>query len=260
MRILILSQNESLYLPTSFARVCGALRADIACIVCAPAMSTHGGPVPGFLRHLSLFGLSGTLRMGSRVALARFGDAIGTPGPEGPFQSIAAVARGFGVPYYRVRRTACPEFHAIIDSHRPDLLISMSCPQIIGKGIRERFPKGCINVHTAPLPRYRGLMPAFWALRNGEPATAVTVHELADKLDNGPILLQRSVPIDPDDTWDSLVRKTKAAGAVLLVEAVEQIRNGTVSPSPNRDEDATYFSFPTAADRKAFRAAGRRFF
>ena len=82
---------------------------------------------------------------------------------------------------------------------------------------------------------------------------------MEEKLDDGDILIQREVPITPNDTWDSLVRRTKAAGAEILIEAVEQVRNGTVQRRPNKDEDATYFSFPTAADRRAFRAAGRRF-
>jgi methionyl-tRNA formyltransferase len=103
-------------------------------------------------------------------------------------------------------------------------------------------------------------MPAFWVLRNGETQTASTVHDLGDKLDNGAILLQRPVTITPQDTWDSLVRKTKAAGAEALVEVVFQIEKGAVERRPNRNEDATYFSFPTAQDRKAFFKAGRKFF
>lgn len=260
MKILIISQNESLYLPSSFGRVCSVLRAQIACIVCAPAMSTHGGAIPGLLRHLRLFGLKDTLTIALRTIRAKLKDIITTSGPDGPFYSIRAVASGFDIPYYDIKRLAGPEFHSVIDGHRPDLLISLSCPQIIGKKIRDRFPKGCINVHGAPLPKYRGLMPAFWMLRNGETTTAVTVHDLADKLDNGAILLQYPVAIDPDDTWDSLVRKTKAAGAEALIEGIRRIEDGSIARKDNRDEDATYFSFPTAADAKIFRSMGRRFF
>jgi methionyl-tRNA formyltransferase len=103
-------------------------------------------------------------------------------------------------------------------------------------------------------------MPAFWVLRNGESITAVTVHDLADRLDDGDILLQQEVPIKADDTWSSLVSRTKSVGADILVQAIEQIDNGTVQRLPNCDEDATYFSFPTSKDRQVFHAAGRRFF
>lgn len=103
-------------------------------------------------------------------------------------------------------------------------------------------------------------MPAFWVLRNGETKTAVTVHDLEAKLDDGDILVQREVEITPTETWYSLVQKTKTCGAQALVEAVRQIEAGTVVRKSNREEDATYYSFPTAADRRVFLAAGRRFF
>ncbi len=260
MKLLILTQNENLYLPESFAKVCRAFPNQVEAIVIAPAMSTHGGPWKGFLKHWALFGTQGTLTIGSRVILSKCKAVVTRPGPEGPFYSIEQVATAFSVPCYHVDRVKGEEFERIIDRHEPDLLISISCPQIIGRKIRDRFPLGAINVHGAPLPKYRGLMPAFWALRNNESHTATTVHDLASKLDNGDILVQRPVPITVDDTWDTLVKKTKAAGADALIEAIARIESGTISRQPNRDEEATYYSFPTAADRRAFAAAGRRFF
>lgn len=260
MRLLILTQNENFYLPRSFAKVCHARTGDVACVVVAPAMSTHGGTLKGFFRHLWLFGLYGTARFAWRVIWAKSKNVFLRPGREGPFFSLKAVARAFEIPYHEVSKVNGQEFHALIDRYKPDLLISMSCPQIIGKKVRELFVKGCINVHGAPLPEYRGLMPAFWALRNNEVKTAATVHDLADKLDNGAILAQREVEITQSDTWDSLVRKTKAAGAEALIEVINQIEAGTEMRLPNRDEAATYFAFPGGADRRAFLAAGRKFF
>jgi methionyl-tRNA formyltransferase len=260
MRIVIFTQEENVYLPDSFARVCAARPTEIVCIISAPPMSTHGGPVKGFLRHVRLFGLRGTLTLGLRVLRAKLLARLTRPGTSGPFYSIPSVAAAFGIPYHYVEKVKGAEFLALLDRYQPDLLISISCPQIIGKKVRERFSRGCINVHGAPLPRYRGLMPAFWALRNGEVRTAATVHDLADKLDNGEILVQREVEITPQDTWDHLVRKTKAAGVDALLEAIAGVEHGTIERKPNPDSESTYFSFPTAADRREFLAAGRRFF
>jgi len=260
MKIVILTQEENLYLPKSFAAVCGEFPEDIACIVSSPAMSTHGGAVKGFIKHFLLFGIRGTWIMGWRVITAKLKAKLLKPTAKGPFYSIRQVADAFNIPHYYVPKIKDQQFQDIIDKHKPDLLISISCPQIIGKKIRDRLPMGCINVHGAPLPKYRGLMPAFWVLRNGEAKTATTVHDLGAKLDDGDIILQREVEITPEDTWDSLVRKTKAAGAQALIEAVEQIKTGTAQRKPNLEEEATYFSFPTAKDRKAFIQAGRRFF
>lgn len=260
MKILILTQNENLYLPSSFAQVCQAFPDEIACIVIAPAMSTHGGPLKGFLKHFNLFGWMGTCIMGSRVITAKLKSLITRPKVQGPFYSIQSVAAAFKIPLLCVNKLTEPAFFQALDHYQPELLISISCPQIIGKKIRERFPKGCINVHGAPLPKYRGLMPAFWVLLKGEKATATTVHDLSGKLDDGDILVQREVRIEETDTWDSLVKRTKKEGASALIEAIQRIKEGKISRRPNLEAESTYFSFPTSSDRKAFLASGRRFF
>ena len=260
MKIFILTQNENVYLPNALAKVCRELSSDISCIVSAPPMSTHGGKIHGFLKHFRLFGLGGTAIIGYRVIKARFKDFIAQPGMNGEFYSVKAVADFFRIPYYHVNKIKSRRFDEILEKRKSELLISISCPQIIGERIRSRFSAGCINVHGAPLPRYRGLMPAFWVLRNGETKTAVTVHSLADRLDNGDILRQRRVDINSDETWDSLVQKTKSAGAEALVEAVNEIKTGRAVYRPNPDSEATYFSFPSAQDRKAFLKKNRRFF
>jgi len=259
MRILLLTQSDRLYLPAALAIVCRSLGSDLVAVASAPAMSTHGTFIDGFIRHLRLFGPSGTVIIVRRILVAAFRGLFPVRS-SGPFYSLQAVCKAFNVPFHGIRKVNGPEFQVLVDRYNPELLVSLSCPQIIRKSVRQRFPMGCINVHGAPLPRYRGLMPAFWSLRFEEPATAVTVHVLDDKLDNGDILCQRPVIISPEDTWDSLVRKTKAAAAEALIEAVAAIRAGTVEPRPNLEAEATYFSFPTAVDRQAFLAAGRRFF
>ena len=259
MRILLLTQSDRLYLPNSLAIVCRSLGRDLVAVVSAPAMSTHGTFIRGVIRHMRLFGPLGTAIIVRRVLAAAFREFFPIR-DAGLFNSLRTVCKTFSVPFHVVRKVNGAAFQTLVDRYNPELLISLSCPQIVRKSVRRRFPMGCINVHGAPLPRYRGLMPAFWCLRFEEPATAVTVHVLDEKLDNGDILSQRPVVISPEDTWDSLVRKTKAAAAEALIEVVEAIRAGTVEHRPNLEAEATYFSFPTALDRKAFLAAGRRFF
>jgi methionyl-tRNA formyltransferase len=260
MRVMILTQDESLYLPASLAVVCRELGERIVAIVTAPAMSTHGGSVRGLLKHMRVFGMRGTWQMATRVITAKLRDRLCSPTPDGPFFSVKAVADAFEIPYCHVDKMKSGEFEEVLKCHVADLLISISCPQIIGREVRNHFPRGCINVHGAPLPKYRGLMPAFWALKNGEKETASTVHDLAAKLDDGDIILQRVVAIEADETWDSLVRKTKAAGAKALVDAVLQIEDGTVRRRPNPEEESTYFSFPTPKDGREFRRSGKFFF
>ena len=259
VKIMILTQDENVYLPTSIATICQRFADDIVCVVTCPPMSTHGGAITGFFKHLMLFGFKGSFLLGVRVLRAKFG-AMMPVTKKNQFFSMKQVADYFDVPHYQVSNVDLPHFHDLIDEYAPDLLISMSCPQIIRKAIRNKLSMGCINVHGAPLPKYRGLMPAFWVLKNGENKTAVTVHDLAEKLDDGDILVQKDVDITTQDTWNSLVIKTKMAGAEALIDAILQIKDSNVVRRPNLQEESTYFGFPTHRDRASFLRSGRSFF
>ncbi len=260
MKILLITQDENIYLPQAFGIVCHELSNEICAIVSAPAMSTHGGFAKGIVKHLALFRFRGTLGMVWRLFSSRLKNIFASATQNGPWYSIKHVAESFKIPFFYVKKIQSQEFDDLIKQYQPDLLISISCPQIIRKKVRDQFPLGCINVHGAPLPKYRGLMPAFWMLLNQETQGATTVHVLDEKLDDGDIILQVPVEISSDDTWDSLVTKTKMAGAKALIQAVKQIEDKTVVYYPNDNSQATYFSFPTAEDAKNFYKKGKRFF
>ena len=101
-------------------------------------------------------------------------------------------------------------------------------------------------------------MPSFWVLANGERETGATVHVMNADLDDGPIIRQGRVPIDPRDTQHTLIQKTKRLGCELLLAALELIESGRVVLFPNDRADATYYSFPKPAVAKRIRAARGR--
>jgi methionyl-tRNA formyltransferase len=82
---------------------------------------------------------------------------------------------------------------------------------------------GFLNVHTSLLPRYRGAAPIQWALINGEDRTGVTIMRTDPGLDTGPVLLQESLAIGPDETALALAPRLSALGARLIVQAIEEI-------------------------------------
>lgn len=260
MKLIIFTQDDRAYLPVPIHTLVESMPESIAGIVLSPPMSTHGGKLAGLKRHLPVFGVKGTLIMGSRVIWSRIGPKLGFKPPGRDCWSIEDVGRKFGVPVHYVDDVNSAEMQAVLEQHPADLLVSVSCPQVLKPAVLKQFPQGGINVHSAPLPRYRGLMPAFWILYHQEKQTAVTVHDLAEKLDNGDILLQRPVEVAADETWDSLLQKTKSAAGYALVDAVKAIEAGTVERRPNIDEESTYFSFPTRQHAREFRARGLRMF
>jgi len=170
----------------------------------------------------------------------------------------AKVARAHGVPVEGVAEINTPEFLARLREMGVDLVISVSCPQIFRKKLLALPPKGCINVHAAPLPRYRGMLPTFWVLYEREPETAVTVHVMNERLDDGPIMVQESVPIPAGETQANLMRRCKVVGARLLSQAIDLLEMGQAPTRANPAEKATYYSFPTPEQAREFRRAGGR--
>ena len=147
----------------------------------------------------------------------------------------------------------------VIESFKPDLLISILGNQIFKKPLIELAPKGCINLHTALLPKYRGLMPTFWVMKNNEEYTGVSVFFVDEGIDSGPIILQEKLEIG-NLSQQSLIVKTKKIGMELLLKSVDLISNNQVVITPNYDSEKSYFSFPTREDVLEFKKNGKKFF
>lgn len=153
-----------------------------------------------------------------------------------------------------------PESLEIIKSYKPDLLISIAGNQIFKEPIINLAPKGCLNLHTALLPKYRGLMPSFWVLKNNEKETGVSVFFVDKGIDSGPVLIQKRLPIHENMTQAELIKKSKKLGMDAIIESIELIQKGNYELITNLDEEKTYFSFPTREDVKSFYKAGKRFY
>jgi len=146
-----------------------------------------------------------------------------------------------------------------IKKYEPDILISILGNQIFKKQIINLAPKGCLNLHTALLPKYRGLMPTFWVMKNNEKYTGVTVFYVDEGIDSGPIIVQEKVEIG-NRTQQELINYTKKIGMESIVKAVDLIEKDKVELIENNATKKTYFSFPTKKDVKEFKAKGKRFF
>ena len=147
----------------------------------------------------------------------------------------------------------------IIESYKPDLLISILGNQIFKKPIINLAPKGCLNLHTALLPKYRGLMPTFWVLKNDEEYTGVSVFFVDEGIDSGPIVVQKTIKIG-DMTQQELIKATKKIGMDAIVEAISIIEKGDIKLIENDPSKKTYYSFPTRKDVREFLANGKKFF
>jgi methionyl-tRNA formyltransferase len=146
-----------------------------------------------------------------------------------------------------------------LKEYQPDLLISIGRNQIFKRPLLDLATFGCVNLHTALLPKYRGLMPSFWVLKNNEKYTGVSVFFVDEGIDSGPILVQKKVEIG-HRSQEELIRHTKQIGMECIIESVELIQKGSYNLIPNPAEEMTYFTFPTRNDVDEFYKAGKRFF
>ena len=161
------------------------------------------------------------------------------------FASVARVAAEHGIPVFAPEKLDHPIWVEKIRELKPELLLSFHYRNMVGAKVRELFPAGCLNLHSAMLPKYRGRCPINWVLVKGETETGVTVHHMVDKADAGDVVGQKRVEIKADDDAWTLTKRVAAASAELLGEVLPKVKAGTAPRTP-QDES------------KAFTMGGRR--
>lgn len=150
-----------------------------------------------------------------------------------------AYAEAQGVPVLTPKRIGAPEAAADIKALAPDIIVVAAYGQYIKPAVLEIPPRGAINIHPSLLPAYRGATPIQWALANGETKTGVTILYVCAEMDAGDIIMQRELPIDPNDTTATLTPRLAELGADLLLQALQAIRDGTATRTPQNEEQAT---------------------
>jgi methionyl-tRNA formyltransferase len=117
-----------------------------------------------------------------------------------------------------------------------DAMVVAAYGLLLPRAVLELPPRGCLNIHASLLPRWRGAAPIQRAILAGDETTGITIMQMNEGLDTGPILLQESVPITPEDTAGSLGERLAALGARLIVQALAAPR----APRPQDPVHATY--------------------
>lgn len=140
------------------------------------------------------------------------------------------------------------EFRAQLETIQPDAIIVVAYGRIIPQWMLDLPRFGNINVHASLLPKYRGAAPIQWAIANGETVTGVTTMHIDAGLDTGDMLLKAELPIAFDDTAVTLAPKLSELGASLLIETLQRLEEGSVTPTPQDNALATHAPILTKAD------------
>jgi len=153
---------------------------------------------------------------------------------------VRRVAEIRGVPTLAPEKIRDPSFFDVLSKWAPDLIVVVAYGRILPRHILELAPHGCLNVHYSLLPKYRGAAPVPWAIIGGEEKSGVTTMRLVEKMDAGPIFLQREISVAPNDTTASLQAKLAPVGAELVVETIAGLKAGNLTPQAQDESKVTY--------------------
>ena len=271
LRIAVVTQEDPFYIGHFFRRFLSLLESgsdivDLRGVIVQPSLGS-GSTRELAARVWSLYGSAGFVRMAVRYALARLRST-----------GIARQCRRAGIPVLafpaefsvdsrsgeerrdrpaRVNNINGRSAAAWISGEDLDLLVSVSASQIFGPRTLALPRYGCINLHNAPLPHYRGMLPNFWQMFHGEGESVLTVHTMVPRLDDGEILMRHATPIRPGTSLEQLMTETKAASAEALMTVLQRIHDATIHPEPMRG-DGSYFTWPQRAEAREFRRRGYR--
>jgi methionyl-tRNA formyltransferase len=149
-------------------------------------------------------------------------------------------ASGENIPIYQPQSLKGEDFFELLKSINPDIIVVVAYGKIIPKNVLD-FPKhGCVNVHGSLLPKYRGASPINAAIINGEKITGITTMYMDEGIDTGDMLLKESTEIGEIETFGEVYNRLAHIGGKLLIETLNQIKNGTAKreKQPKIDEPA----------------------
>jgi methionyl-tRNA formyltransferase len=153
---------------------------------------------------------------------------------------VRRLADSLGLPVIQPRRLREPEAMAQIQNWRPEAIVVAAFGQILRPDVLNLPRFGCINVHASLLPRWRGAAPIQAALLNGDAETGITIMKMDPGIDTGPVINQRSIPVQPDDTAGTLSERLAQLGADLLADTLPAYIDGRLTARPQPEDGATY--------------------
>jgi len=164
--------------------------------------------------------------------------------PGGRIDPVKQRALQLGIPVHQHKTLKTPEVTEQFVSLKADLAILAFVSQIIPPPVFNAPRLGSICYHPSLLPKYRGRTAINWALISGETVTGLTIFWLDKGIDTGPILLQKEVQVDPNDTTGTLYfNKLFPMGIEAISEAVDLIKAGN-PPRIVQDESTASYDPP----------------
>lgn len=166
------------------------------------------------------------------------------------FSPVKKLAKANNIPVLQFEKIKEKKAILKIKNLKPDIIVVAAYGQILPKEILELPKFGCINVHASLLPKYRGASPIQYAILSGDKETGITLMQMTEKMDAGPILAQKAQKIYNNDTALTLHNKLANLGASLLLEILPKISEKKIKPKPQDETKTTYTKILKKEDGK----------
>ncbi len=152
---------------------------------------------------------------------------------------VKQAAASLGIETIQPRRVKNKAFVTELLARDPEVLVVVAYGRILPMPVLECARFGAVNVHFSLLPEYRGAAPVQWALANGETTTGVTTMKLNERMDEGDVLLRRSIEVELGEHTPELQARLAGIGADLIVETLAGLDRGDLDPEPQDHSLAT---------------------
>ncbi|MEE1024609.1 MAG: methionyl-tRNA formyltransferase [Acutalibacteraceae bacterium] len=153
--------------------------------------------------------------------------------------AVKVLAQRHNIPVYQPTTLRDGVGYEILKEYNPDICVVVAYGKLLPSDILNMPKYGCINIHGSLLPKYRGAAPIQWAVANGEKVTGVTSMLLDEGMDTGAILLKKEREILSDDNAETMYEKLSVDGGKLLLDTLDALEKGTVTPTKQNDDYAT---------------------
>jgi methionyl-tRNA formyltransferase len=153
---------------------------------------------------------------------------------------VKEVATDAGIPVYQPVSFKDPGVIAELEALAADLMVVVAYGLLLPKPVLDAPRRGCVNIHASVLPRWRGAAPIQRAVLAGDTRSGVTIMQMEEGLDTGPMYLVEETPLAADETGGSLHDRLSLLGAEALMKALPGILDGSLAAQPQDDARACY--------------------
>ena len=156
------------------------------------------------------------------------------------FPPVKELALEKGIDVFQPDKIKSSEFIEILKNIPADIFIVAAYGQLLSEEILNMPRLGSVNIHASLLPKYRGAAPIQWVIADGEKETGITIMQMDNGLDTGDMLYKKTIPIEYDDTGESLHDKLAHLGGEAIIEALKLIEQGIAEPVPQDGSKSCY--------------------